>query len=161
MRPFSASHASSQSVMVATATPVLSRASRMASRASLDNCFGSLAIQTRPDHPTEEMPKPHDRGQESYRIPTSRRFTKSLIPRMRAVLRRGKYARKLFCGNSPVTFCDIRVIHVVSSVSSSNTNSKPSPETSTSGTSASSGSLSSSSSSMVAISSVRLSANLA
>lgn len=88
MRPFSASHASSQSVMVATATPVLSRASRMASRASLDNCFGSLAIQTRPDHPTEEMPKPHDHGQESYRIPTSRRFTKSLIPRMRAVLRR-------------------------------------------------------------------------
>src|SRR5439155_26136603 len=37
MRPFSASHASSQSVMVAMATPVLSRASRMASRARLDS----------------------------------------------------------------------------------------------------------------------------
>lgn len=75
---------------------------------------------------------------------------------------RRRRARSGSSGNSPGTFCDIRVAHVLSSVSSSHKNSKPSPETRTSATSASSGgwSLSSSSSRMAAISSVRLSANL-
>lgn len=75
---------------------------------------------------------------------------------------RRRRARSGSSVNSPGTFCDIRVAHVLSSVSSSHRNAKPSPETRTSATSASSGgwSLSSSSSRMAAISSVRLSANL-
>lgn len=47
MRRFSASHASSQSVMLATEIPVVCRASRSAWRARVERRFGSLDIQIR------------------------------------------------------------------------------------------------------------------